>query len=263
MRIIEEFYNNFDEKLIKDYVLGNKRIESAIINLASFIPQNSKSILDIGCGLGWSSHEFAKHFKDTTVEGIDLSTVLVEAAKRLFTNGNLSFKVFDVTQNLPGKHYDAVIMIDVYEHIPFNERSKFHKAIKEILKDQGRLLLACPSKYHQKWLRDNDPAGLQPVDEDVDYGSINQIAKDIDGEVIFFEYIKIWCSFDYFYAVIDKNPKYNSNVTIRNHNLLNLEEPTSRLKRVNSNMGLQMKSSKEAARFKGYYFMKKTLNFFK
>ncbi|MGM0932664.1 MAG: class I SAM-dependent methyltransferase [Bacteroidota bacterium] len=227
-----DFYNNFEEKFIKDYLTGNKRIESAIINLAPFIPCEAKNILDIGCGLGWSSHEFSKKFSNAKVEGIDFSPVLIEKASLLFQKENLSYKVHDITERLPEKKYDAVLMIDVYEHIPKIKRELFHQSLKEILNDQGRLIMACPSKFHQKHLKENNPKGLQPVDEDVDYNDIAQLANDIGGELINMEYRKIWRNFDYFYSVIELKPIYNSNYTLRSNTQLELEAFSSRRKRI-------------------------------
>ena len=197
MRESLEFYNQFDKKLINDYVLGNRRIVSAIKNLGQFVPKDVKSILDIGCGLGWSSHEFSRAFPASRVFAVDLSPVLIEAASKLFgTQENLTFKSCDLTQGLPKDVYNAIIMIDVYEHIPFVERDSFHKTIKSVLSNDGRLILACPSKYHQAYLKNNNPSGLQPVDEDIDFETIKTIANDIDGEVIFFEYQNIWMNYD-------------------------------------------------------------------
>src|SRR5690606_6765376 len=124
-----------------------------------YIPENSESILDIGCGLGWSSYEFSKHFQRVAVKGIDLSPVLIEKASTLFINNNLSFEVFDITKDLPKETYDAIVMIDVYEYIPCEERFNFHDAIKKLMRPNGRLILACPSKYHQDYLRKNNPKG--------------------------------------------------------------------------------------------------------
>lgn len=235
------FYNKFDKKLINDYVSGNIRIESAIINLASFVPEKSKNILDIGSGLGWSSHEFAKCFKNANVEGIDFSPVLTKNARKLFRRDNLSYKVFDITRNLPDKTYDSVVMIDVYEHIAFEERSAFHQALKSIINDQGRLLLACPSKYHQAWLKKYSPQGLQPVDEDVDYETLCRLAQDIGGEVTYFEYQKVWRNFDYFHAVIEIGPVYNSSYRL-NGPKLKLEGKPSRVKRVNRSLGMDVRT---------------------
>ena len=77
-----KFYNHFDEKLIKDYAYGNKRIISAIQSLAEYVPCGEKiDVLDFGCGLGWSIYELPRFFKNATFEGLDLSPVLIDETK--------------------------------------------------------------------------------------------------------------------------------------------------------------------------------------
>jgi SAM-dependent methyltransferase len=240
-----EFYNVFDKKLIDDYIYQNARIESAITSLGSFIPENSKHILDIGCGLGWSSHEFSIHFKEAKVLGIDFSPVLVDTAQKLFNNQNLEYKVFDITKELPSNKYDVIIMMDVYEHIPVEERHTFHESVSKILNENGRLILACPSKFHQEWLRNNNREGLQPVDEDVDVQTILDIAKDIKGEVIYFSYQKIWRSFDYLYAVIEINPQYLSKSKLKYNTEIITENIGERIKRVKENLNLIYDNNKK------------------
>lgn len=236
-----EFYNQFDKKLINDYVLGNKRIVSAIKSLGQFIPIDSKNILDIGCGLGWSSHEFAKSFPNSQVLAVDLSPVLIDTASKLFGGQeNLTFESYDLTQGLPTDVYDAIVMIDVYEHIPAEERIVFHKSLKRILSSNARLIMACPSKYHQDYLKNNNPAGLQPVDEDVDFETIQSIAKDISGEVIFFEYQSIWRNYDYLYTIIEINPKYGNSSNIIKGSLLNIESRKERELRAQLKLGIKI-----------------------
>lgn len=241
-----DYYNNFDVKLINDYVCGNKRIESAITNLATFIPDDADNILDIGCGLGWSTYEFSKHFKEAKILGIDLSPVLIEKARSLFSNNNLNYEVFDVTKNLPTIKFDAIILIDVYEHIPKGERYKFHNSLKNLLNENGRVILACPSKFHQSWLKANNPNGLQPVDEDVDLEIILNFAKDITGEVVFFEYQKIWNNYDYFYFVIEMKPSYGTKHIIRSLHKIKLEDQKSRVLRVREKLNVSIDISKES-----------------
>lgn len=259
-----EFYNHFDNRLIDDYVLGNKRVESAILNLSHFIPKDSQDILDIGCGIGWSSHEFSKIFEKAYIEGIDLSPVLVEKASILFKKDNLSFKVFDVTKELPEKKYDVIIMIDVYEHISQDKRKDFHNSLKYLLKNNGRILLACPSKFHQTWLKNNNPEGLQPIDENVDFEVINGFAKDLYGEIIFFQYKMIWRNLDYFYAVIEINPKYGINRKFNNMPI-QLENNKSRQLRVKNKFGILIDIPKKKANSNSTLIrvknkIKKTLN---
>lgn len=245
MRESLEFYNQFEGRLIKDYVLGNKRVIGAIKNLGQFIPKNSQKILDIGCGIGWSSYEFAKSFPNSQVNAIDLSPVLIETASKLFDDKkNLIFEAYDLIDGLPEDTFDVIVMIDVYEHIPLSERFEFHKSIKKNLNNRGRLILACPSKYHQAYLKENNPSGIQPIDEDIDFETIKKIAKDIDGEVIFFEYQNIWRSYDYLYAVIEINPEYGRSDEMIKDSCLNLESKKERELRAESKLGIKIEQKK-------------------
>lgn len=253
-----DYYNAEVEKMTVDYLKGNPRIESAIKEFGSFIRPSSTSILDIGCGIGWSSYEFAKKFNSTKIYGIDLSPRLIEKAKTLFLRSNLEYHCVDITEDFSfDSKFDAVTLIDVYEHIPFKSREEFHARLKLFLNDGSRVLLACPSKFHQKWLRENKPEGLQPVDEDVDFKSIQKLSSDLDCDVIFFSYKKIWRSYDYFYAVLERCPQYNSERKIIQDSPIVLESQAERYKR------LDVPYSKKHREFKGYYMLKRLKNFFR
>lgn len=245
-----EFYNQFDTKLINDYALGNKRIISAIENLSAYLPQNPGSnVLDIGCGLGWSTFEFSRYLKQVRFEGIDLSPVLIQRANRLFQNSNLSFEVFDITQSLPSKQFDAIVMIDVYEHIPKIKRDDFHKSIEKLLTKNGRIILACPSVYHQEYLKKNNPEGLQPIDEDIDLTVLKSFANGIKGEIVYFEFKTIWRACDYFYAVIQKTEGRPLESPIKiNDSTFNVEHQKLRIKRLKD----QLDVTYELPRQKGW-----------
>lgn len=241
MKESQKYYDNRVKGLIEDYVQGNKRMEDAIENLSEFIPSNSQKIGDLGCGIGWSSFEFARFFPESKVDGIDLSPLLIQNGKKLFQSENLYYYIKDLTKDKLVQEYDCIVMIDVYEHIPLVDRKSFHDSLRKNLSNKGRLILACPTKFHQNWLRNNKPTGLQPVDEDVDCNTILQIAKDVNGEIVFFEYRKIWNSNDYLYAVIQLDPQFNSSSSLRNGKKFKLEHQAIRAKRVKENLGLKIK----------------------
>jgi len=127
----KSFYDNFDGKLINDYVGGNPRMIAALQFMRSEVETSGASrILDIGCGLGWSSYTLARAKGVESVVAVDLSSELIENAKRLFGHPNIQFEQMDVTSNekpISGK-FDAIVMLDVYEHIPVTARAGFHKA---------------------------------------------------------------------------------------------------------------------------------------
>ncbi|MEH6407319.1 MAG: class I SAM-dependent methyltransferase [Leeuwenhoekiella sp.] len=233
---VTQFYNNYNDKHIKDYLMGNKRLSSAITNLLAKIPTNTQTLLDVGCGIGWSSHEFARHLDNTKVIGIDLSPQLIGTARKLFKRENLEYQIHDVSQELPKTNFDIMVLIDVYEHISVEQRGSFHAFIKNNIADGGRLLIACPSVHHQSWLRKNRVEGLQPIDEDITIEDLKDLASFLDGELTYFEYKNIWNNCDYFHAVIQSKVDYAEEQALFLNNTVALESKCNRIKRVENDL---------------------------
>ena len=203
---VEQFYDDFSHKLIVDYLTGNRRMEEAIRYAIGCIPESAQAILDIGCGIGWSTHELATHYPDKKIDAVDLSAGLLRVAEVLFARDNISFSKADITSEAFGakRKYDAVLMLDVYEHIPAENRDTFHQAIDQILNPQGIVVLTCPSKYHQQWLRTERPEGLQPVDEDITPQEVVTFAQAIRGDILYFAYQSVWQQYDYSHILLQK-----------------------------------------------------------
>jgi len=207
---VSDFYDNFKIKLVEDFIRPNKRVENAIQIALSHIPNDTNSILDLGFGLGWSSYEMARHFPSATVRGFDISEELTATAKSLFQASNLTYTSMDLTRDFPKGKFDVIILIDVYEHIPISDRSKFYENIRRSLSENGRVIFTCPTVYHQNYLRKHKPEGLQPVDEDIDIHSFLDFCKNTGTEISHFAYLDIWNSRDYLYCIAEKPWKYHT-----------------------------------------------------
>jgi len=103
------------------------------------------SVLEIGCGEAGN----LKPFLDLGCKGtgIDISCSRIDLAKQYYkaykNKHNLTLICKDIYQvNPEGKKYDIIIMRDVIEHIPNQE--KFMGFVKEFLKDNGKFFLAFP-----------------------------------------------------------------------------------------------------------------------
>lgn len=205
---IEKYYDNFRGKLIQDFLRPNIRIENAIKSSLAKIPFDTKSILDLGFGLGWSTYEFARAFPDSKVEGYDISEELTKAATAIFNLPNLLYTSLDLTSNFPSGKFDVIVMLDVFEHIPLLARAKFYGHIKESLTENGRVIFTCPTVYHQNYLREFKPEGLQPVDEYVDLEVIKEFAIGTNTNICHFEFLDIWNKRDYLFCVIEREYGY-------------------------------------------------------
>lgn len=103
------------------------------------------TVLEIGCAEAGN----LKPFVDIgcKVTGIDLACGRIELAKEYFKNhknrANIEFICNDIYKIEPsGKKFDIIIMRDVIEHIPNQE--KFMRFVKDFLKDDGKFYLGFP-----------------------------------------------------------------------------------------------------------------------
>ena len=203
---VRAYYDDFAQQLLVDYVHGNSRIERAIELLLRWVPEDAGHVLDIGCGLGWSSHEVARNRPRATVLGLDLSDASIEMAQQLFNHENLRFGTTDVTSPAwaPEARYDVVALLDVYEHIPATSRDDFNAAVAAVLSENARIVFTLPSESHQAFLARENPDGLQPVDETITRTILDEFAHAAGGRVVLFEPVTVWNPGDYVHAVIEK-----------------------------------------------------------
>jgi len=92
-------------------------------------------IIDLGCGEGVLVKKYYK--KGFNIVGLDLNY-----QSTLVTKGDIT--------NLPyqDKSFNAVLCLDVLEHLNFHDQNKTLKEIIRILKPDGKLLLSLPNLAH-------------------------------------------------------------------------------------------------------------------
>lgn len=107
-------------------------------------PEAGIDVLEIGCGEAGN----LKPFLDLgcKVTGIDISCHRIELAKEFYKDHknrkNLQLICSDIYDVIPENKFDLIIMRDVIEHIPNQE--KFMGFAKGFLKDEGKFFLAFP-----------------------------------------------------------------------------------------------------------------------
>lgn len=110
------------------YILKREWVEKQLSKL------NGK-IVDLGCGEGVLINQYRKQGYE--IEGIDLNYSSKEVKK-----GDIA--------NLPYKDssVDVCLLLDVLEHLSFNQQEKALKEVKRVLKKGGTLLIAVPNLAH-------------------------------------------------------------------------------------------------------------------
>lgn len=190
---VSAYYDGFRERLLADYKRGNQRVLAALA-FAKESLADARTILDVGCGIGWSSHELSANAQ---VTGLDISPRLIEAAKGLFSE--CSFEVADFAAWESEQNFDAVLMIDVYEHFPREQRPQVHERIRRT--QAQRVVLTVPTMQAQQYARDQG-IPLQIIDEDVSEADIERLAVDIGRQVVVNRIVSIWEPNDYRHVLI-------------------------------------------------------------
>lgn len=117
----------YDKKLDYVYELGKD-----VVDLLS--PKRGEKILDLGCGTGELAHEISKH--GATVIGMDLSTQMIDSAKRKYPE--INFFVGDAESFKLDEQVDAV-----FSNAALHWMTKPEKVIKcvwDALKPGGRFV---------------------------------------------------------------------------------------------------------------------------
>jgi hypothetical protein len=142
------------------------------------------------------------------VVGIDISEKRIDLARRLFLHPRLQFCPGTIETAPVDGAFDAIVMLDVYEHIPRSRVSAFHEALGTMLNREGVILLTTPSSLHQARIAASNPSGLQIVDESIGVEEIAGLARETGGILMSFNHRTVWHTNDYVYSVIERVPRY-------------------------------------------------------
>ena len=96
--------------------------------------------------------------------------------------------------------FDAVVMIDVIEHIPLSEHVKLFELIENLLAPGGRLILTYPSPEYQYFLFKYRPEEIQIVDEIV---NLKDVPEKTNLTPIYFSTKDVWKVRQYVHLVLE------------------------------------------------------------
>jgi cyclopropane fatty-acyl-phospholipid synthase-like methyltransferase len=161
---IKTYYDNFLDRLKRDHERENPRHTYVKKALKGFIREGMK-VLDIGCGTGITSAFMGEIGAEVT--GVDISDKMIEFAREKSAHlPNVTYIVEDITKLSLDKKFDAITIIDSFEHIPADEFWNFLDVISEHSFTDTIVYLNIPDSRYQRYMMVNYPDKLQIIDED-------------------------------------------------------------------------------------------------
>ena len=167
----DELSRHYDAMLperLKDLDRVNPRVELLRWMLEHEV-EPGESVLDLGCGIGWSTHTLRS--LGASAIGVDLSPANVDEARRRFGG---DFRCADVCSFRMEQRFTTITVLDCLEHLPGNLRPGFYGTVLHHLEPGGSLLLNLPNPAFLRHLDAHAPHALQPVDEPVDLEEIQR-----------------------------------------------------------------------------------------
>lgn len=97
-----------------------KNFHGALFDLMDLV--NPVSMLDVGCGEGYTLNELKRRYPALSIEAADVEQDIIEIARK--ENPDISFKVESAYSiNEPDRSYDLVTVMEVLEHLEYPDKA--------------------------------------------------------------------------------------------------------------------------------------------
>jgi SAM-dependent methyltransferase len=116
-----------------------------------WIPEDTTSLLDVGCNTGDLLEECRLHYPKIRLAGIDINHSSIEKAKRMLPDAEIQ-QGYGFQLPFAEGRFQCVTCIEVIEHVPEEYRSLLISEIRRVLVPGGRLVLRCPHDGIFSWL---------------------------------------------------------------------------------------------------------------
>jgi 2-polyprenyl-3-methyl-5-hydroxy-6-metoxy-1,4-benzoquinol methylase len=115
----------------------------------SRLMRKTDNVLEIGSGSGLGAIFIGQHCKSIT--GIEIKETELDEARRINTRSNVRFRKADFFKVNNKKRYNAIVALDVIEHLPYELGEKLIAKTCSHLKQDGFLVVGTPSIYSYEY----------------------------------------------------------------------------------------------------------------
>lgn len=135
-------------------MMTKEKIDTVI----SFLPPKRSIILDLGIGQGYLEERLSEKKLDYKIYGIDISPISIKKSKSMF-NGKFKLgDVLDMDKHYKSNFFDAIVALELIEHIPPSKIFSFYTKVRKLLKKNGTFIITTPLNEGLENMKEN-PSG--------------------------------------------------------------------------------------------------------
>lgn len=141
MQQLEEMQIHFDNRAETYNITHLEKISGGIESkriIASFLPDDTKTIIDLGVGTGLELDEIFKRFPNVQVMGIDISEKMLKLLKEthpdkdiiLHCNNYFNYSFYNY-------YYDVALSVQTLHHYSYETKIALYKKVYDCIKPNG------------------------------------------------------------------------------------------------------------------------------
>ena len=146
----------YDEHMLTE-VEGCKE---GYIKMASLVPQETKTLLDLGCGTGLELDEIFKLHSHVKVTGIDLTSSMLDKLREKHPNRDMILICGDYFKEPFGVDiFECAVSFQTMHHFPKDKKLSLYKKLFDSLKDGGMYIecdyMVLTQEEEDHWFSEN------------------------------------------------------------------------------------------------------------
>ena len=146
----------YDEHMLTE-VEGCKE---GYIKMASLVPQETKTLLDLGCGTGLELDEIFKLHPHVKVTGIDLTSSMLDKLREKHPNRDMNLICGDYFKEPFGVDiFECAVSFQTMHHFPKDKKLSLYKKLFDSLKDGGMYIecdyMVLTQEEEDHWFSEN------------------------------------------------------------------------------------------------------------
>jgi 2-polyprenyl-3-methyl-5-hydroxy-6-metoxy-1,4-benzoquinol methylase len=155
-KLTADLYNNFKDIVLPpeyaNFVQNNSiqlLIRLARYKFVSRMIRPRDRVLEIGSGSGLGATFLGQHCNSVT--GIEIKSREVEEARSINRRDNVDFKLVNFFDYSVDEKFDAIVSLDVIEHVDEDAGRKFMEKTVQHLNNDGMVIVGTPSCYSYEY----------------------------------------------------------------------------------------------------------------
>ena len=129
--------------------------------MASLLPEDCETLLDLGCGTGLELDEIFRLYPDIKVVGIDLTQSMLDKLRQKHPAKEMRLICGDYFQEPFGVSvFDCAVSFQTMHHFPKDKKLSLYKKLRESLKDGGEYIecdyMVLTQSEEDHWFSENE-----------------------------------------------------------------------------------------------------------